>query len=480
MEAAAKSLRVWKEAGEYILMATAYSDRVLAKGRGSRVWDVDGRELIDLESGQICSLVGHNHPELVRRLAAQMERLLHTGTGFLSEPVFEAARKMARITPGDLKKSIFLSTGAEANECAFRIAKAATGKRGIVGFHKGYSGLTLATTSASLNARITSFTVPGTFKILAPDCPNCLFGLSHPECGFQCLRASFELLRYHCENQVAAFIVEPILSAGGMIFPPPGYFPKLKREADRIGALLIADEAQTGLGRTGTWFAMEAEGVVPDILVTSKGVGGGFPVSCVTVSDRVAQAASEGFSHFSSHQCDPVAAEAVSAVIDIVEQENLRENARSVGAYFLEGLKNLGDEYPVLHRARGRGLMIGVDLRPLPERNMGTREVAGWFQHLCAEEGVHVKPIAKGRVLRILPPLTITRGEVDEVLQAFRSALAAISAGRVKGPPPLPRNRYTRAMEARRRRSRIKRMAIRVWRSSPQELVERLTTVRGR
>ncbi len=469
-----KSIQLWHEYGEYILMATAYNDYVLEKGSGIRIVDADGNEMIDLESGQICSLVGHNHPKLIERITKQMQQLMHTGTGFLSKPVFEAAKKMANITPGGLKKSIFLSTGAEANECAFRIVKAATGRRGLVGFTKGYAGLTLATTNVGLSARKNSLDVPGTFKILAPECKRCLFERKPNSCNFFCLDVSFEFLKSHCENEIAAFIVEPILSVGGMIFPPKGYFKYLKEKAREIGALIIADEAQTGMGRTGPWFAMEEHDVVPDVLVSSKGIGGGFPVSCVTVTDGVAAAASERFRHFSSHQCDPAAATAVAAVIDIIERENLRENARNMGSYFVEGLKELEREFPFFCHARGKGLMIGLDICSLNNKKISERDIAGWFQFLCRENGVHVKPIAKGKVLRILPPLNICRNDIDEILKIFKLAANAIHSGKVNGKPPLSENRYTKAFECRQRKSKLSRAAEYVWRSSPRDLFTRI------
>jgi 2,2-dialkylglycine decarboxylase (pyruvate) len=470
-----RSLSLWKEYGEYVLMATSYRDEILLTGRGCRVVDADGNSLLDLEAGQICAILGHGHPKLLARLAEQMEKLAHCGTAYLSEPVFEGAKKMAGIVPGDLKKTVFLSTGAEANECAFRIAKIFTGKRGIVGFNRGYSGLTLATISASISARDTSLAVPGTLKILAPDCERCPVMAQFPACDFLCLKVSEEFLRDHVRDEIAAFIVEPILSAGGMIFPPPGYFVRLADTASRLGALLIADEAQTGMGRTGKWFGIEWDRVVPDILVFSKGAGGGFPASGVVVTEEIAQGVLGRFSNFSSHQTDPLAAAAVSAVVDIIEEEGLRDRAADLGARFLDALVEMSARYPFVGKVRGKGLMIGVEMADFPQKGMSATQVGNVFEGLCRRAGVHIKSIHGGRIFRILPPLTITREEVEHVLSTFSECLSEIETGSWDERAMAPRNAYTRGFDdIAHDRKTLRRMAKKIWRSSPEHLVGKI------
>jgi len=476
-----ESLKLWDRYGEFVLMATGYQDRVLAEARGCTIVDVDGNALVDLEAGQVCSLLGHNHPRLIARIVEQTQAMLHHGTGFLSRPIFEAAEKMAAIAPGNLRKSIFLSTGAEANECAFRIAKIYTGKRGIVGFTRGYSGLTLATIAVSTSSRDASLSVPGALKLLTPHCAQCPVHAQYPGCELACLSASEELVRTHANGDVAAIIVEPILSAGGMIVPPAGYLKRLHEVAKRLGALLIADEAQTGMGRTGTWFGLEAEGVVPDILVISKGVGGGFPASGVIVTDEIAAGILGRFGNFSSHQSDPVAAAAVSAVVDIVREEDLVTKAAERGAHFLAGLQALAEKYGLFGNVRGRGLMIGVDTMALPQRGLSREEAGKTFEHLCREAGVHLKSIFDGAVFRILPPLTISDAEIDTVLRVFEDVTVRIVEGRVGRVDLASRNRFTRQLEATRtQRLTLRRAMRKAWETSPAMVVDRLKGLVGR
>ncbi len=475
MENLKKSLELWKKDGEFILMATTYRDNILLEGRGCTITDVDGNSYIDLEAGQICSILGHNHPKLMRKISEQMERILHHGTGFLSEPIFDAARQMARVTPGGLKKSVFLSTGAEADECAFRIAKAYTGKRGIVGLDRGYAGLTLATISAGGSSSDTSLAVPGTLKILTPNCSHCCVAATFPQCEYLCLRVSEEFLKSHCRDEIAAFIFEPILSAGGMIYPPPGYFAKLQDCARRFGALLISDEAQTGMGRTGLWFGIEHDGIVPDILVFSKGVGGGFPSSGVIVTDEIAEGVIDRFSNFSSHQSDPVAAAAISAVIEVIEEENLIANAEKVGGYFVSKLSELADKYNVVRSVRGRGLMIGMDACALPDRKLSENEVGTRFEYCCRQEGLQVKAIHGGRIFRILPPLVINNHDVDVIMERFEKAMRRVADGNTDNVDILSKNPYSRRSEQARANKRTLLSVFRKgWETSPAAWSKRL------
>ena len=476
-----ESLKLWERYGEFVLMATGYHDRVLKEARGCTIVDMDGNSLIDLEAGQVCSILGHNHPKLIQRISEQTQAILHHGTGFLSKPIFEAAAKMARVTPGNLKKSLFLSTGAEANECAFRIAKIYTGKRGIVGFNRGYSGLSLATMAVSISSRDTSLSVPGALKMLTPDCPHCPVGSQYPGCDYLCLSASEEFIRTHANGEIAAFVVEPVLSAGGMVFPPPGYFKRLQQLAKKFGALLIADEAQTGMGRTGTWFGMDSEGIVPDILVFSKGVGGGFPASGVIVTDEIADGILGGFSNFSSHQSDPVAAAAVSAVIDIIEEEKLVARAVQSGSRLLQGLQALSEKYPLFDSVRGRGLMIGVDVKAIPQRGLSREEAGKTFEWLCREGGVHLKSIFDGAVFRILPPLTIADEEIDSVLKVFEAVTVKVldgSAGKIRWESKNPFTK--RYEEARTGKLTLKRAMSKAWEASPATVYQRLARAIGR
>jgi len=320
----------WEKDGDYVLMAMPYADEVLVQGRSCTLRDADGKELLDLASGMFSCVLGHNHPKFVERISSQIQELLHTGTQFLSPPVFEASRKLAEVTPGDLQKTIFLSTGTEANEFAFRIAKSYTGRTGIVGLSRGYYGTSLATKSLSKlsaqRAKDSLPTVPESVAIpITARCVECFTGSAHP-CALPCLETVEDWIGDW--SNIAAVIAEPVLSAGGMLIPPPGYLKTLQEMARAHGALFIADEAQTGFGRTGKWFGIEHHGVEPDILTVSKAAGNGFPVSAMITTAEIAEnVASKGLWHLSSHQSDPVGATAVIAVIDIL-RENIFSNDR--------------------------------------------------------------------------------------------------------------------------------------------------------
>jgi 4-aminobutyrate aminotransferase-like enzyme len=463
------SKTLWEEYGEYVLWSTNFQDNILKKGRGCRITDVDDNSFIDLESGQICSIVGHNHPYLINKILETMEELLHCGTAFLSKPVFEAAKKMSEIAPGDLKKSIFLSTGAEANECAFRMAKLLTGKPGLVGFTKGYAGLSHATLAIGGSSNDASLVAPGILKMLSPSCSNCPVGSEFPQCDFLCVTVSQEFLASHCRDGIAAFLVEPILSAGGMIFPPAGYFKRLQEVVKHFGALLITDEAQTGMGRTGKWFGLENDGVIPDMIVFSKGVGGGFPSSGVIVNDTIAAGLLAHFSNFSSHQSDPTSAAAISAVIDVIKSEDLLSNVKHVGSYFVSKLEKLSNEFGVIKNVRGQGLMIGADAGTIKGMDAGT--VGLIFENICRLEGVHLKSIHHGKIFRILPPLNISEEDIDEVIEIFAKAMKKIVDGEYDKKDFVSMNTYKLEYEkATSNEINLSRVIKKGWQSSPADI----------
>ncbi len=418
-----------------------------------------------------CSVLGHNHPGFIRRIVEQTQALLHTGTQYLSPIVFEASYKLAQVTPGDLKASIFLSTGTEANEFAFRLAKAYTGRTGIVGLSRGYYGTSLATKSISSlfkHELKDSLTIVGdSFRLpVTEQCSRC-FADAASKCDFPCLRSADDWIGDW--SQIAAVIVEPILSAGGMLVPPPGYLAALKRLVASKGALLIVDEAQTGFGRTGKWFAIEHHGVQPDILTMSKSAGNGFPVAAVSTTSEIAdKVVSEGLWNLSSHQSDPVGAAATAAVIDIVREEDLLSRAAEQGAYFMAGLNELSRRCPLIGNVRGQGLMIGFDL--LPQENQNPEELATDFMYCCRRKGVHLT-YGYGFVnIRIIPPLVITRSEIDFALEVIEASLSEIRAEKQSVKESRPSNPFTRRLVE---QNPWKRALNYWWRSSPEQWVEK-------
>jgi 4-aminobutyrate aminotransferase-like enzyme len=471
MRTKSANLDYWQRYGEYVLMAMPYADEVLVEGRGCTVRDADGKEFLDLASGMFCCILGHNHPKFIERVSAQAASLLHTGTQFLSPAVLESSYKLAEVAPGRLKKCIFLSTGTEANEFAFRLAKAYTGRTGIIGFSRGYYGTSLATKSCSslFSHRLKDSlpTVPESARVPVDACVPCFTDASRPPCGFPCLE-NLEGWIGDWSN-IAAVIVEPILSAGGMLFPPPGYLKRLQELAHEQGALFIVDEAQTGFGRTGKWFAIEHHGVEPDILSLSKSVGNGFPAAAVVTTDEIAgRVISEGLWNLSSHQSDPVAAAAVGAVIDIVREEGLIDRARETGEYFMARLRDSSVRQPVIAGVRGQGLMIGFDLALTGAAAVA--DVVNGFMYGCRRRGVHLTYGYGSINFRIIPPLVITREEIDFAVKVIEQSIAEAVSDPASAKAALPMNPYTRSLVEKHPWQRLLNFW---WRSSPEQWLEK-------
>jgi 2,2-dialkylglycine decarboxylase (pyruvate) len=471
-----KNIDYWRQYGDYVLMAMPYADEVLVGAEGCTVRDAEGKELLDLAAGMFCCVLGHNHPKFVERITAQTRQLLHTGTQFLSPAVLEAGYKLSQVVPGRLQKSIFLSTGTEANEFAMRLAKAYTGRTGIMGLSRGYYGTSLATKSlSSLGSHTLKDalpTVPETVRVpITPQCVGCFSDSKQAACGFPCLE-SLDSWAGDWSN-VAAVIVEPVLSAGGMLVPPDGYLRTLSEMAHRNGALFIVDEAQTGFGRTGKWFAIENHGVEPDILTMSKSIGNGFAVAAVTTTPEIADdVVAKGLWNLSSHQSDPVAAAAVSAVIDIVREEGLLAKAAEVGDYFMQKLRDLSARQPLLGNVRGQGLMIGFDV--LPPDSADTSEFVNNFMFGCRRRGVHLTYGYGGVNFRIIPPLVLTKREIDFAMEAIAESLRAAESG--GGQEAWPVNPYTKRLFE---RPVWRRLLNYCWRTSPADLAQRAKAALG-
>jgi len=471
------SLELWRKYGRHMLMAMPYADNLISDAEGVFLLDVDGNQILDLAAGQFCSILGNSHPKYVERMVDQMKRVVHIGTQFLSPIVLEAAAKFAEVAPGALNKAMFLSTGTEANECAISLAKTYTGKQGIIGFNRGYYGLSLGTKSLtsifSPNDRHGSGpTVPESFRFLAPHCFRCPVKSRYPECDLLCLDASVEAALSRAKG-IAAIIIEPILSAGGMIVPPPGYLKRLQELARELEALLIVDEAQTGFGRTGKWFACEHHGVEPDILVVSKSAGAGFPVSGVITTDAIADGVAEqGWVHLASHQCDPLPAAAVAATIDIVREEGLVERAAQNGRYFMDRLEQLKKKYPVICDLRGQGLMIGMEITEEGDE----QRLCSLIVALCERRGVHLTYSYFEPVLRFLPPLTISSQEIDRAISVLNEAIATALEGKASLNTLLASNPYSRDFTSKlTSKKSVRRLASRLYRTSPKYWIQKMT-----
>jgi len=479
-----KSLELWEKYGKYVLMAMPFADNLIGEANGSHLVDVDGNMILDLAAGQFCSILGNSHAAYVKRMSEQMQKVVHVGTQFLSPVVLEAAAKFAEVAPGGLSRSIFLSTGTEANECAISLAKTCTGKTGVIGFNRGYYGLSLGVKSLSSifspsDRHGSGPAVPESFRFLAPYCFHCPIKRQYPECETVCLDASIDVALPKSRD-IAAIIIEPILSAGGMIVPPPGYLKRLKAFAEELGALLIIDEAQTGFGRTGKWFACEHHEVEPDILVVSKSSGSGFPVSGVITTEEVAdRVAAKGWTHLASHQSDPLPAAAVAATIDIVKKENLVGRAAETGSYLSEQLQRLKNKYPIIVDVRGLGLMLGMEIGNLPGGS--DQELCMLIVALSESRGVHMTYTYYEPVIRFLPPLTLTKPEIDVAISVLDESIATALGGNVHLDSLLPGNPYSRKfIQNTRARKTLRRVASRLYETSPQYWLQKMREGTGK
>jgi len=473
------NLDLWRLHGDNLLVVQPFMDSVIVRGEGCYLVDADGRRILDMAAGQFCSILGHSNRTFTERLQKQLESGIHLGDQYVSPNVLHAAARLASVTPGALNKVLFLSTGSEANECAMRIAKTVTGRTGMLGYSRGYYGISLATRTLSSisehSGKVDFEPAPvHQHKLLTPTCQRCPIGLTHPSCEVACLGVSLDMVGDHLKN-VAAVIVETVVSAGGMIFPPKDFVQALHAEARRSGALFIVDEAQTGFGRCGRWFDIEHYEVEPDILVVSKTAGNGYPAAAVVISDRIAgQLETAGFTHLSSHQNDPLAAAAVHAVIDVVQEENLVERSASAGAYLVEQLRELQTRHAAIVDVRGRGLMIGMELAE--EHVRRNPDLAFHLTLLCEQRGLHITFTYYEPVIRFIPPLIISRNEIDTAIGIVDEALGIIAQGKASAAELSPRN--TRSGPFVRRMSggglHPVRLARKMWTTSPEQWTGRL------
>jgi 4-aminobutyrate aminotransferase len=401
---------------------------VMVAGRGRTLTGDDGRDYLDCFSGISVVNAGHNHPRVLAAAREQMERLVHCCSYVYHVPaVGELAARLAAVTPGDLTKSFFSNSGAEANEGAVRLAKQATGRREVVALSHGFHGRTVGTLSITGNSarkKNNGPYLPGVAFAPAPYCYRCPLGLSYPSCDVACARGLRDVIRFQTAGDVAAFVVEPVLGEGGIVAPPPEYFEVAARIFHDDGALLIVDEVQTGFGRTGKMFGIEhAPGAAPDVLTTAKGIASGFPLGALTAREPVSEAMKPG-DHLSTFGGNPISCAAALANIAVIEEEGLVGNAARQGDWLLARLRRLQEDCSLIGDVRGRGLMIGLELvRDRRSKEPADREARA-VRAAMRERGVLVGVGGVyGNVLRLQPPLSITTEECEQAVDTLGDVL---------------------------------------------------------
>jgi 2,2-dialkylglycine decarboxylase (pyruvate) len=421
----------WARADRHLIRYSGkFSHAIIERASGSHVYDSAGRAILDFTSGQMSAVLGHSHPEIVEVISASARQLTHLFSGMLSRPVVDLAARLAEIAPAGLSKSLLLSTGAEANEAALKLAKLVTGKYEIVSFAQSWHGMTGGAASATYIAGRKGYgpLAVGSLAIPAPNPYRPRFEHNGAYDWAAELDYAFELIDSASTGNLAAFIAEPILSSGGLIVLPQGYLRALKHKCEERGMLLIVDEAQTGVGRTGLMFECEREGVVPDILTLSKTLGAGLPLAAVlTTPELEARAHARGFLFYTTHVSDPLPAAVGLKVIDIVVRDGLAQRAREAGARLYEGLAAIQRRHECVGDVRGHGLMLGMEIVRERRTKQAAPELGERITEHCLALGLHMNIVqlpGLGGVFRLAPPLTISDAEIDTALQILETAIA--------------------------------------------------------
>ena len=370
----------------------------LVSGRGSRVTDVDGREYIDLTAGWGVAALGHSHPALVAAIAEQAGRLMQTTNLFYSLPQLELSERLRAVAPHALTRCFYLSSGAEAMEGAVKLAHRATGRPHFVSTEGSFHGRTLGALRLIGQAKHRE-----PYSALLPESRTVPFG--------DAAAAAAAI-----DDNTAAFIVEPIQGEGGVHVPPEGYLSAVREACDRAGALLVLDEIQTGIGRTGKWLALEHEAVVPDILTLGKGLGGGVPIAGFLCTEAVSDTVALG-DHGGTYAGNLLTCAAAAAVLRVAAEEKLVERSAELGAAVMRRLDAFAAEHPDrVAEVRGRGLLIGLELRDA--------ERAATLAGAALERGVLVN-VTAGNVMRLFPALNIPEADLFEALDVLQELIAA-------------------------------------------------------
>jgi 4-aminobutyrate aminotransferase len=404
---------------------------VVEKAKGAVVTDVTGRDYIDCFAGISVVNAGHCNPQVIAAAKAQMDKLIHCSSYIYHvQPVADLAEKMSQIAPGsNLKKTFFGNGGAEAVEGALKLARLYTGKYEFISLYGSFHGRSFGALSVTGNqgrkkhggpygAGIAFVPAPYTFRSAWANDPE--------ECARQCAKAVEEAIKFATSGDVAAFIAEPIMGEGGIIVPPRNYFKEVKKVLDKHGILFIADEVQSGFGRTGKMFAIEHYGVEPDILVTAKGIADGFPLSAFTTRPEIAAAYKPG-DHLTTFGGNPVSCAASLANIAFMEKENLCQRSAETGEYAMAKLRGLQGDNSLIGEVRGQGLMIGIEL--VKDENLTPAAAeAEAIRDAMLRRGILVGVGGSyGNVIRFQPPLVITKQQIDQALEAFAETLQEVN-----------------------------------------------------
>ncbi|MGW6501909.1 aspartate aminotransferase family protein [Nonomuraea angiospora] len=425
----------WADVEDHLVRyIPAFSPRIIERAAGSYVYDSDGNAILDFTSGQMSAVLGHSHPAIVKAVSDCVGSLDHLFSGMLSRPVVELAKRLSQTLPDNLTKMLLLSTGAESNEAAIKMAKLFTGRYEIVSFDRSWHGMTSGAAAATFSAGRRGYgpTMPGNFILPTPNAYRSGFRKQDGSYDWESeLEYGFAMVDTQSNGSLAACLVEPILSSGGVIELPVGYLARLKEMCEARGMLLILDEAQTGLGRTGHMYAFERDGVAPDILTLSKTLGAGLPVAAVMTSAEIEQVCAERrYLFYTTHVSDPLAAVIASTVLDVIEQDRLVERAARLGRQLTDRLVALRDAHEVVGDIRGRGLLQGLEIVADKASKAPADALGAAVTAACLDRGLHMNIVqlpGMGGIFRIAPPLTISEDELHAGMDILSDALVAVT-----------------------------------------------------
>lgn len=391
---------------------------VFVQGQGVYLIDSEGKRYLDCYSGVTVMSAGHSNPDILAAAVDQLNRLQHTTTIYLTEAMYRLAERLAQITPGALKRSFFCASGTEANEAAMLLAASVTGRQGFITLSDSLHGRTKwAMSATALDMWRTDAQLLKNVHI-APHafCQRCPLDKTFAECAYACVNAVETCIQDAGPENLAALIAEPIQGNGGIVVPPDGYWQRIRKLCDRYGLLLIFDEVQTAMNRTGQWFASEHWDTVPDIVTMAKALGNGMPIAAMIATDEVSSAYTKpGAATFGAN---PVSCATALAVLDFHEHADLGLRAREIGGRLLAGLKTVASGTPFLRDARGKGLMIGIDV--VDESGDPDAERCDWFLEHLKDDGFLVGKTGHHRnTLTFMPPLIIGEEDIASIVDVL-------------------------------------------------------------
>lgn len=413
-----------------------YYPFVISKGKGALMEDVNGSKYIDFLTSAAALNTGHCHPKVVHAIKKQIQQFLNYTSAYMYyENMVELAEKLIQITPGQFSKKVsFGLTGSDANDGAIKLARIFTNRKKIIAFLRSYHGSTygaLSLSAISLNMRKKlGPCLPEIYHIPYPDCFRCPLGNHYPDCHLACLEY-FKMLMKNLipPEEIAAVIIEPIQGDAGIIVPPDPYLPELKKICEERGILFIAEEVQTGFGRSGKWFAIEHCGVEPDIILLGKSIASGMPLSAIVAREDIMNSW-EAPAHLFTMGANPVSCAAALATIEIIKEENLIKKAEEMGNYILSRFLELKKSRKMIGDVRGRGLLIGVDIVTDRETKERADKEAAKICWRCYEKGLIITFFSQS-ILRIAPPLVIKKSLVDQALDIIEQSMIEVEKGLV-------------------------------------------------